>query len=179
MLLTRSLETDVRQTRPFPWSKMSLIVNLAINSHSLEVRNTCILVIISVCFALRASNITGQYAISFSDFNFCNSGKLLSLTLRKSKSGRKIIPYFDEAFADLNIHIFMADLQKFSNMPLHEALGVTGSNIRVLLSPFTQHSLRVTAARRLISLGFNDAQLTALGGWSSVELGRYYALADE
>ena len=87
MLLTRSLETDVRQTRPFPWSKMSVIVNLATDSHFAEVRNTCTLVIISVCFALRASNITGQYAISFSDFNFSNSGRVMQ-AFSSAPSGR-------------------------------------------------------------------------------------------
>ena len=116
------------------------------------------------------------------DFIIDQFGFVSHLILRRSKSGRKTIPYFKSAFSCLKFQEYFQiiyDIYKNDKRPLATILDVSASDISQLITPTTTHGLRVCSAKRLQSLEASVPELMSLGGWSTEELASYYSLAAE
>ena len=138
--------------------------------------------IVSICFALRQSNSTGSYGFRFSDLIYNSSGQVVQLLLRESKSGRKVVPFFDKAFSELRFQENLLFFKQFCANPalsVASNLQVSSKDVSILLKPLTSHSLRVCAAKRMQQLNMPTEQTMALGAWSHADLANYYALAHE
>ena len=136
-------------------------------------------------FALRISNVVGQYAISVCDIEELDNS--VKLYLRKSKTGKKIIPLmsiFKPTFELIKSFISYANSDPvLKNKRLYEALGFTQVSAKkalaALIKPYSSHGWRIASAVFAIKSGVDSNFLQVLGGWSNSDTALLYGLAQE
>ena len=136
---------------------------------------------ISFLFALRQSNVIGGYSFLLTDLLFLSSN-VRKLRLNKSKTGRKLLrspEQFNKFWSVVQPLMESIQHQLDPQTPFSQIINLKLGDFSKALKPFTFHSIRVQSACFLRKNGCDMAELLALGGWTSLQVAEYYALAAE